>query len=64
MYKDPFVEGPIAEDPIVEEVRRIRETLAAKYNFDIKAICDAARKRQRKSGHKVVSFAPKRKLSA
>ena len=54
----------IVDDPIVEEVRRIRETLAAKYDFDLKAICDAARKRQRKSGHKVVSFVPKQKLSA
>ncbi len=64
MNKDPFMEDRIVEDPIVAEVRRVRETLAAKYNFDIQAICDAARKRQRKSGHKVVSFVPKRKLTA
>jgi hypothetical protein len=54
----------MTRDPIVEEVRRIREELAAKYDFDLKAICDAARKRQRKSGHKVVPLVTKRKLSA
>lgn len=43
-------------DPIVEEVRRVREAQAAKYNYDVKAILDAARKRQQRSGTKVVSF--------
>ncbi len=54
----------MAKDCIVEEVRRVREELAAKYAFDIKAILAAAKKRQCKSGHKVVSFMPKKKLSA
>ena len=52
-------------DPIVEEVRRARECEAAKHRFDVKAILAAAKKRQRRSGHKVVSFAGKpQKLSA
>jgi hypothetical protein len=54
----------VAKDYIVEEVRRVRETQAAKYGFDVKAILEAARKRQRRSGHKVVSFVPKNRLSA
>ena len=45
-------------DPIVDEVRRIREDEAAKHGFDIKAILAAAKKRQRRSRRKVVSFAP------
>ncbi len=45
-------------DPIVDEVRRIREHEAAKHGFDIKAILAAAKKRQRRSRRKVVSFAP------
>ncbi|HXB69801.1 MAG TPA: hypothetical protein VNY05_16230 [Candidatus Acidoferrales bacterium] len=48
---------------IVDEVRRVREDQAAKYAFDVKAIL-AARKRQRRSGRKVVSPAQKNKLSA
>jgi len=47
----------MAKDPIVDEVRRIREEQAAKYAFDLKAILAAAKKRQRRSGLKVVSLA-------
>ena len=49
------------KDEIVEEVRRAREEQAAKLNFDLKAILADARKRQKDSGHRVVSFASKRK---
>jgi hypothetical protein len=52
----------MGRDEIVDEVRRIREEQAARYHFDIKAILAAAKKRQRKSGRKVVSFVPKKKL--
>jgi hypothetical protein len=51
-------------DPIVEEVRRVRENLAAQHGFDVKAILAAAKKRQRRSRRKVVSFVRKKKLSA
>jgi hypothetical protein len=47
----------MAKDYIVEEVRRIREQQAAKHAFEIKAILAAAKKRQRRSGRKVVSVA-------
>ena len=52
----------MGRDYIVDEVRRIREEQAAKYNFDIKAILASAKRRQRKSGRKVVSFGQKKKL--
>jgi len=52
------------KDHIVHEVRRFREEQAAKYGFDVKAILEAARKRQRRSGRKVVSFLPKKRLTA
>ena len=54
----------MARDPIVDEIRRVREDQAAKHGFDVKAILAAAKKRQQRSRHKVVSLAPKRKLSA
>ena len=50
----------MCRDPIVEEVRRIREALAAKFNFDVRAIVEDAMKRQGKDGRKVVSLPPKR----
>ena len=52
------------KDTIVDEVRRVRESLAARHNFDIKAILAAARKRQRKSGRRVVSFIAKKRMTA
>ncbi len=43
-------------DPIVNEVRKARQELAAKFNYDLDAILEDARKRQHLSGHKLVSF--------
>jgi len=54
----------MAKDYIVEEVRQVREEQAAKYGFDIKAILTAAKRRQRRSGLKVVSLVTKKKMSA
>jgi hypothetical protein len=55
----------MSKDPIVDEVRRAREKQAAKYNFDVNAILSAAKKRQKRSGRRVVSLVRKnQKLSA
>ena len=43
-------------DPVVEEVRRIREQQAAELDYDLKAIFERARRRQRQSKRKTVSF--------
>ena len=43
------------EDPIVAEVHRTREKLAAEYHFDVKAIFADLRKRQQSLGSKLVS---------
>ena len=42
------------EDPIVAEVRQIREKLAAKFGFDIKAIFADLRQRQGSLGGRVI----------
>ncbi|ETW95173.1 hypothetical protein [Candidatus Entotheonella palauensis] len=46
-------------DPIVEEIRRNREAYAARFNYDIKAICRAAREQQETSGREMVSLSPR-----
>ncbi len=43
------------EDPIVAEVREIRETLAAEFDFDVKAIFADLRKRQGSLGGKLIT---------
>jgi len=42
------------EDPIVEEVRKARERLAQKHNFDVAAIFEELRRRQGTLGKKLV----------
>ena len=48
------------DDPIVAEVRAIRERQAARFGFNVRAIVEDAAKRQHESGHKVVSRPPRR----
>ena len=48
------------KDEIVEEVRRVREEHAKKFDHNLKAIYEDAVKEQRDSGRKVVSLRPKR----
>ena len=42
------------EDPIVEEVHRTREKLAAEYGFDVKTMFAALRKREASLGGRLV----------
>jgi hypothetical protein len=43
-------------DEIVDEVRRIRDEHAEKFNYDISAICADIRQKQAESKHKIVSL--------
>lgn len=51
-------------DPIVQKVRNFREVHAAKFNYDIEAIVDDARKRQKKSKKRIVSFITKKQKAS
>ena len=42
-------------DPIVDEVRRIRDAHAARFNYDLDAIFRDIKEREKKSGHQFVS---------
>jgi hypothetical protein len=42
-------------DEILEEIYRIREEHARAFNYDLKAICDDLRQRQKASGRTIVS---------
>jgi hypothetical protein len=48
------------EDPIVEEVRRIREEHAAQFNYDIDAIFADYKRLEAESTRTHVSFGPRR----
>jgi hypothetical protein len=47
-------------DPIVEEVRAVREALAKEHGYDIKAIMRALQRQEAGSGRRVVFLQPKR----
>ncbi|MEI8373948.1 MAG: hypothetical protein WCJ35_14055 [Planctomycetota bacterium] len=46
-------------DPIVAEVRKVREEYARQFNFDLHAMCEDLRRKQKLSGGPVVSFPKK-----
>lgn len=48
------------KDPIVEEVRKAREKHAARFKYDLDAICRDLKERERKGGRKVVSLTPRK----
>lgn len=50
------------KDSIVEEIRKIRDAHAVKFQFDLHAICEDLRKKENTCGHTIVSQSPKRIL--
>lgn len=50
------------EDPIVEEVRKVREEHARRFNYDLKAIAADLKKRRRSGKRKLVTLPPKKPL--
>lgn len=50
----------MSKDPIVEEVRRIRQQYAARFNYDLAAIFRDLKERQESGEFTVVSRKPRR----
>jgi len=46
-------------DPIVEEVRKVREAHAAKFGYNLRAIYEDLKIQEKKSKRKFVSLTPK-----
>lgn len=46
-------------NPIVDEVRAVRDSIAKEYDYDIAKIAEAVRERQAKSGRTYVRLAPR-----
>ena len=47
------------KDPIVEEIRKLRDEYAAKFNYDLAAIFRDLQQKQKNSGREFVSLAPR-----
>jgi hypothetical protein len=50
----------MSTDSIVDEIRRIRDAYAKRFDYDLEAICKDLREKQERSGRKVVSLPPRR----
>jgi hypothetical protein len=50
----------MSSDPIVDEIREIRERLAARFGFDVRAIAEDARRQDAAGDRKVVRLPPRR----
>ncbi len=46
-------------DPIVDEIRRIRQAYAKRFGFEIRAMVDDLRRKEQDHPDRLVSFAPK-----
>ena len=46
-------------DPIVDEIRRIRQEHTDRFNRDLHAICEDLRRQERQSGRDYVAFPPR-----
>lgn len=44
-------------DPIVDEVRRIRDAYAARFDYDLRAIYRDLKEKEKRSDRKIVSYA-------
>lgn len=47
------------DDPIVEEVRRIREEYARQFGYDLRAMAENLRIREREHRDRLVTYPPK-----
>ncbi|MSR59893.1 MAG: hypothetical protein EXS05_20015 [Planctomycetaceae bacterium] len=47
------------DDPIVAEIRRVRDAHMQKFNFDLHAIFRDLKEQQRASGRRFISFPPR-----
>ena len=52
-------QSKVWQDPIVAEVRRVREDLFAAAGYDIREFCRRLREKQPGSGHPVVTRPPR-----
>jgi hypothetical protein len=53
-----MAENPL-RDPVVEEIDKIREDLAARHNYDLAEIVRELRRQQEQSGREYITFPPR-----
>ncbi len=54
----------MTQDPIVEEVRKTRQSHASRFHYDAQAIYDDLKRKENASTRKIVSYSPKHPVRA
>ncbi len=49
------------QDSVIDEIRTIRETYAAKFSYDLEAIYYDLKEKEKTRGHRLVSFPARRR---
>jgi hypothetical protein len=49
----------MARDPIIEDLHKVRESIAERFGNDLHAICADAQRKQGSDGHRVVRLSPR-----
>ena len=56
--------APPGQDAVERELHVVREAYARRFGYDVRAMFEDLRERQKRSGHAVVSFPPKRTVAS
>jgi hypothetical protein len=59
MQNEPLEVQVMARDPIIEDLHKVRESIAERFGNDLRAICADAQLKQGSDGHRVVCPAPR-----
>jgi hypothetical protein len=59
MERSTAAAAATGRDEVIREVRAVREELAARHDYDVRALYEAAKERQQESKRKVVSLKPR-----
>ena len=51
--------GKMKPDPVITEVRKIKEEIAAQYGFDVRKLGEALMREQEASGREIVRLEPR-----
>ncbi len=50
----------MSRDPIIDEVRAVRDAIAREFNYDIEHLAESLRREQQQSDRKVVRLSPRK----
>jgi len=50
----PETNGQPAPDPLLDEIRAVKQSVSARFGHDVRKLCDHLRAQQKRSGRRVI----------